>query len=69
MAEAALKVADEAAVFVEAVAQGYLEAADGNPSLALRRAARDVVEAEVRVLAAEQYVSKGFIRAPLSGRA
>jgi len=51
---------------VEEIASSYLVQADGNPSLALRRAIEDalsdLLEMERRTRRAERLISRGFVR-------
>jgi hypothetical protein len=52
--------------FVDEIASAYLREADGNPSIALKKAIRDAVadflEMERRTRCAERLVSRGFVR-------
>ena len=65
----AAEIAEVAALSdVEAVAIGYLEAANGNPSVALRWALEDLLEAETARATAERHVSAGYVRAVLPVR-
>ena len=57
--------------FVDEIASAYLREADGNPSIALKKAIRDAVadflEMERPTRCAERLVSRGFVR-EMAGR-
>lgn len=63
MAKTACVAAVAAPGDLDAIAVGYIDAADGDPRVALRWALEDLLAVERQLVQAYQAVSQGYVRA------